>query len=320
MSSQHSTVRRVGGPVAASLTILALVVVNTAAPVGAQSATTTSSTACSSTAPVLDLANPRAGDVLSQGNIVISGDAFVPSAAPLTGVSRVDLFLGSRDNGGLFIGSTVPVGKEFQVTADVPNSENGGRDFVAYAYAMGSGQETSVSVPVFIGAAPTATPTGSTTVVTPVPASGESSSCPAITTAAAAPAPAMAQAPATAPAMATEGVPFVQLANPGSGDLLPTGDIVITGAAWDPAATSGSGIDRVELYLDPRENGGLFLGSVEPTANTFTLTIKVPNSANGGHTLTAYARSSVTGHEAVEQVPVNVGVAPTPTPRPSTNS
>jgi len=129
-----------------------------------------------------------------------------------------------------------------------------------------------------------------------------------------------AQAPATAPAMATEGVPFVQLANPGSGDLLPTGDIVITGAAWDPAATSGSGIDRVELYLDPRENGGLFLGSVEPPANTFTLTIKVPNSANGGHTLTAYARSSVTGHEAVEQVPVNVGVAPTPTPRPSTNS
>jgi len=73
---------------------------------------------------VLDLANPRAGDVLSTGDIVISGDAFVPSAAPLTGVSRVDLFLGARDNGGLFIGSTVPVGKEFQVTADVPNSEN----------------------------------------------------------------------------------------------------------------------------------------------------------------------------------------------------
>ena len=38
MSSLQSTVRRVGGPVAASVTILALVIVNTAAPVGAQSA------------------------------------------------------------------------------------------------------------------------------------------------------------------------------------------------------------------------------------------------------------------------------------------
>jgi hypothetical protein len=92
------------------VTILARVIVNTAAPVGAQSAPSTT-LACLSTAPVLDLANPRAGDVLSTGDIVISGDAFVPSAAPLTGVSRVDLFIGARDNGGLFIGSTVPVGK-----------------------------------------------------------------------------------------------------------------------------------------------------------------------------------------------------------------
>lgn len=315
MSSLHSTVRRVGGPVAASVTILALVVVNTAAPVGAQTApSTTSPLTCLSTAPVLDLANPRAGDVLSTGDIVISGDAFVPSAAPLTGVSRVDLFLGSRDSGGLFIGSTVPVDKQFQVTAAVPNSENGGRDFVAYAYAMGSGQETSVSVPVFIGAAPTATPTGSSSVTTAAPASSISTSCAVLagagTGAAAAAAPAMAAVPASA------GLPFVQLANPGAGDVLSTGDIVISGSAWDPAATSGTGIDRVELFLDPRENGGLFLGSVEPTDKEWKITAAVPNSTNGGHTLTVYARSSVTGREAVEQIPLFVGAAPTPTPRP----
>ena len=119
--------------------------------------------------------------------------------------------------------------------------------------------------------------------------------------------------------MSTAAVPFLQLANPGAGDLLPTGDIIITGSAYDSAATSGTGIDRVEVFLDPRDNGGLFIGSVEPTDKEFKITAAVPNSANGGHTLTVYARSSVTGHEAVQQVPLFVGEGPTPTPRPTSN-
>jgi len=120
-------------------------------------------------------------------------------------------------------------------------------------------------------------------------------------------------------AMATQGATFVQLANPSAGDLLPTGDIIITGSAYDPTATSGIGIDRVELFLDPRENGGLFLGSVDPTDKIFKITAAVPSSANGGHTLTVYAHSSVTGQEAVQQIPVFVNEAPTPTPRPTSN-
>jgi hypothetical protein len=112
-------------------------------------------------------------------------------------------------------------------------------------------------------------------------------------------------------------VPFLQLANPGAGDLLPTGDIIIT--AWPTIRPRPPHwIDRVEVFLDPRDNGGLFIGSVEPTDKEFKITAAVPNSANGGHTLTVYARSSVTGHEAVQQVPVFVGEPPAPTPRPTT--
>jgi len=243
-----------------------------------------------------------------------------PAAAPPPGPRRVALFLGSRDNGGLFIGSTVPVEKQFRVTAAVPSSANGGRDLVAYAYSSVNGQETSVSVPVFIGAAPTATPTTSSSVVMQAPAMSESSSCPALAPAeggAAMAAPAAASA--AAPVMAAGAAPFLQLANPSAGALLPTGDIVITGSASDPAAMSGAGIDRVELFLDPRENGGLFLGSVDPSGKDFKVVAAVPNSANGGHTLTVYARSSVTGREAVQQVPVFVGEGPTPTPRPATS-
>ena len=149
------------------------------------------------------------------------------------------------------------------------NSENGGRDFVAYAYAMGSGQETSVSVPVFIGAAPTANAdrvfvrrddgAGQQRVVELCrrpSESGAAASAPAV-------AGATAAAAVTAPMMSTSAVPFLQLANPSAGDVLPTGDIIITGSAYDPAAMSGAGIDRVELFLDPRENGGLFIGSVD---------------------------------------------------------
>ena len=73
----------------------------------------------------------------------------------------------------------------------------------------------------------------------------------------------------------------------------------------------------MELFLDNRDEGGLPLGSGAPGAgNTFKIKATLPNSANGGHNLVAYARSSVTGLETVESVPVFVGAPPTPTPRP----
>src|SRR5690242_10191927 len=72
-------------------------------PAGAQTATT--GTSC----PVLSVGNPNPGDNLIPGAYVISGEAYDPAApAGTSGISRVDLFLGLRENGGTILGSAVP--------------------------------------------------------------------------------------------------------------------------------------------------------------------------------------------------------------------
>ena len=308
MSSVHPIVGRIGGPVALSATILALVAVNAGVvPAGAAEAT------CPANAPVLELANPHPGDVLPNGHIVISGLAFDPAAASGVGISRVDLFLGARDSGGVIVGSAAPANPVFEIMADIPNATTGGRDFVAYAYSTVNGHESSVSVPVFIGAAPTATPTGLSAAPSVPPTARTSAQCAVVV-----PAERGEFALRPLPLAPTLAAPFLQLANPAAGDLLSNGDVIIQGRAYDPAATSGPGVDRVELFLDPREEGGAFLGEATPTGASFTITAKVANTANGGHRLVAYARSSVTGLETSVAVPMFVGAAPTATPRPVT--
>jgi hypothetical protein len=305
MPSVHPAIRRFGGLFAATLVVAALVVVNTAA--------APAQAACGSGAPVLQLANPNPGDVLPTGDLIISGVAFDPNASTGSGISRVDLFLGQRDSGGLFVGSVAPSQGAFQIKASLPNTANGGRDFVAYAYSSVNAQQTSVSVPVFIGAAPTPTPTGSSATA-PAPR-GETTQ----STCAVSPAETSVAAFRPLPVPPLWAAPILQLANPSTGDVLSTGDVIIQGMAFDPAATQGAGIDRVELFLDSREDGGLLLGSGVPSGRLFSITAKLSNSLNGGHNLVAYARSSVTGEETIVSVPMFVGAAPTPTPRPTSH-
>jgi hypothetical protein len=248
--------------------------------------------------------------------------AFDPAATDGSGIAHVDLFLGPRDSGGIFVASTTPgqgssSSRAFEVKGTIPSTAMGGRDFVAYAYSAVDSQVTTVTVPVFVGAAPTPTPSSST-ALTPVPLTETTtSSCQGSSTVAPA-APATANATSQSqPATSARTAPVLSLANPSAGDVLATGDVIIEGTAFDPSATQGSGVDRVELFLDSRDSGGMSLGSGTPDANhTFTIKVSVPSNASGGRTFYAYAESSVTGQEAVASVPVFVGVAPTPTPRP----
>ena len=309
----------------ASLALLGLATaMTTAAPVGAAGSATSD---CPSGPPVLQLANPNPGDVLSQGDYIVSGVAFDPGSTTGNGISRVDLFLGQRDEGGLFLASATPNDQSgfttkvgaFEVKTTLPTAMSGGRDFVAYAYSAASGAQTSVSVPVFIGAAPTPTPASSTTQAPVLFTSTTSSSCVGTGTASA---PAASAASSTSafqplPAGAAPVAPVLSLGNPNAGDVLQTGDLIIEGVAYDPSAMEGVGVDRVDLFLDSRDSGGLPLGSAVPADNrTFHAKVTVPSTANGGHTFVAYAHSSVTGQETVVSVPIFVGVAPTPTPRP----
>jgi hypothetical protein len=325
----HSVSRRAGRlGVLSAVGLFSLVLVGLAvAPAGAQSA---AQTVCPAGPPYLQLANPSPGDVLPNGDVIISGVAYDPGATDGSGISRVDLFLGNRDTGGLFLGSAVPLAnatstsKTFSIKASLPDGRNGQRDFVAYAMSGVDGQQTSVTIPVYLGAAPTPVPVvnGNTPPPpTPLTATIESTCRTGITVQA--PSTDTTTAFRTLPISPTLAGPVLELANPAAGTILTTGDVVVEGVAYDPAATDGSGIDRVELFLDTRESGGLSLGSAVPgegdvlSPRAFRITADIPTTTNGGHSIVAYARSAVTGKEAVITVrDVFFGAAPTPTPRP----
>jgi hypothetical protein len=289
-------------------------------PVAAQTAT--GSTANGPECPVVSLANPNPGDFLAGGGYIVSGTAFDPIASQGPGVSRIDFFLGSRDQGGLFLGSAVPGAganaRDFQVQLTIPSSgRSNGTDFVAYAYDASSSGETTVSVPVFIDTLP---PSAESSSQPPASVTSNCSSMPAMAPVAAAastPVPGAASTSNT-PSLTSTGeqrAPVLQLANPSQNDLLPPGGYIISGVAYDPTSTNG-GIDRIEFFIDPRDEGGLSLGSVTPGTRAFQTEVNIPNSMHGGHTFVAYAHSSITGAETMVSVPVFVDVMPAPTPRP----
>jgi hypothetical protein len=133
--------------------------------------------AAATSCPTLSLGNPNPGDDLTAGGLIISGTAFESGTNSGAGVSRVDLFLGERDSGGLFLGSGVPGSAAggnpdaFSVEVQVPNLGRG-VDFAAYAIGA-NGQEQVVTFPVFVGTqpmmnsgAPTPTPIPVTQTVT----------------------------------------------------------------------------------------------------------------------------------------------------------
>lgn len=307
----------------ASLAIVVLGIVGTTA-LPAASADQLAIATCPGGPPVLQLSNPSPGDVLSQGDYIVSGVAFDPSATNGSGVSRIDLFLGQRDSGGVFVGSVLPTSdRQWSIKASLPSNSNGQHDFVAYAYSSVDGQETSVSVPVFVGAAPTPTPIPSAgSNPAPVALSSSTQSTCEGSAAATAPSAPAAQAPAASAANVVVQPPILSLANPSVGDVLPNGDVIIEGAAYDPNGTTSDGVDKVTVFLGNRDNGGTVLGSATPGADhMFHIDAKIPASMNGGHDFFAYAHSSVTDQETVVEVtPVYVGVAPTPTPHPVSNS
>src|SRR5690349_4497207 len=76
-------------------------------PVAAQSAPAATTMAVQS-CPVLSVGNPNPGDNISAGGYVINGEAFDRASQSGAGITSVDLFLGERDQGGMFLGSGVP--------------------------------------------------------------------------------------------------------------------------------------------------------------------------------------------------------------------
>jgi hypothetical protein len=118
--------------------------------------------------------------------------------------------------------------------------------------------------------------------------------------------------------------PTLDVANPSSGDMLTPGSMVIQGVAYDDNAETGTGVDRVSVFLGDRdeENGAQFLGyaklglpnpqAVEQGDTQFDLAgwslTTPPLKATGQErAIHVYARSSVSGMEAIEVIRVIMG-------------
>jgi hypothetical protein len=112
---------------------------------------------------------------------------------------------------------------------------------------------------------------------------------------------------------------FLDVANPAPGSTILAGNYSLEGVAYDKTAKEGAGIDRVDVFLDSRDDGGVRLGSAvlgmnNPMATPgsqwatagFRVVIDLPNNQKGLHTLSFYAHSSVTGSETLVEVPVTV--------------
>jgi hypothetical protein len=105
--------------------------------------------------------------------------------------------------------------------------------------------------------------------------------------------------------------------NPNAGDRLRPGALSLQGLAFDPAASVGTGVDRVSVFLGDRDAGGRHLGDAmlgtfdrlasAPAHAGWTLITPALRAAGEGRVLFVYARSSLTGREAVVQIPIFIG-------------
>jgi hypothetical protein len=278
-------------------------------PAGADQPAVISSTAAACSTQRLVLFSPRPGDMLTPGNYVVQGQAVDTAAPSAPSVDRVQVFWdSSRDNGGLFLGGTDSVsGNGFKLIAQIPKqipngNESGTHTLFVYARSALTGQEQVMTLsvqltkPLAVGAY-TPTPTPPPAVLAPPPC--------------ATPTPTPTFPPFPAPpagAVTAQGL-TLSVSNPRSQDGLSKGFYVISGVAYDSSAQGTSGVDRVSVYLDPRDGGGDFLGYAtlgDPISPfNFSLLARLPD-ATGGHNLTVYARSAVTGQETSVTIPIAI--------------
>jgi hypothetical protein len=237
----------------------------------------------------LAVANPFAGAVVPSGNLVINGNAYDLASKSGAGVDSVQFFLGPRDAGGQFLADATlgqpnvlpapAAGAGF--AANVSLTRIGTFSIFGYAHGV-SGNTASVAIPINIQSS-------SNVILPPLPPP-----C-----GAGAAAPPAGGAPAPAPVVPGSAATLqLVLFNPAPVSTLPLGDMVLHGEARDIAASSGSGVDRVQAFLGDQNTGGDFLGQATPDSNgAYAITISLDSSDQGARTIYVYAHSSVTSQQ-----------------------
>jgi hypothetical protein len=194
----------------------------------------------------LDVANPGPGDQMPAGNTVIHGVAYDRSAQTDNSIDRVSLFLGTRNAGGTFLTDAtlgmpnpdVQPGQAHQMagwnaTVALPNSP-GPQTLVVYAHSGVTDHESSVAIPFMLGQS-----------------SAAGAQCSTGTTA------------GTSVTSQADTI-HLELSNPKPQDSVKVGALAVQGVAFDAAAETGPGVDRVTFFLDSRDQGGFFLTDTVP--------------------------------------------------------
>jgi hypothetical protein len=265
--------------------------------------------------------NPQPGDLLQPGAYVVNGIAADATAAQAPGVHQVEVFFDRpRESGGRLIGEvragadgagTRLTASGFTLVANFPDTpaDNATHLLFIYARSASTGLEETVSFqvqmkkPLSVGSALTPTPTPPPASLSPVP-------CGAPT-----PTPTFPPFP-IALAAATPGASdslTLRVFNPQNGDALAHGMYIVQGLAFDANAQGGTGIERVQVFLDPRDQGGQLLGIASPGltpdaaggAFGYQLVAPLPDR-KGGHVLSVYARSALTGREISASIPITI--------------
>jgi hypothetical protein len=159
-----------GGAIAATL-LMSLIAVPALAQPAPQRPTASGDAVNPLLGPTLDVANPNPGDLLTPGRMFMSGVAFDDQAENGVGVDRVSVFLGDRENGGLFLGDArLGMHNPQAVEGGDVQFENAGwriltptlkatgqaLEMHVYARSAVTGRETIVVIPIVMGEAPEA--------------------------------------------------------------------------------------------------------------------------------------------------------------------
>lgn len=269
------------------------------------------------------LSNPDPGAMLQPGAMVVQGVAMDERATEGPGIQRVDFFLDSREEGGVNVGTAAPgmapgpMGADsFQTTITLP-AATGGHDLFAYAQSSVNGAESVISIPIAIGEPPSKAfatqPSDTMTEMCMAGSAGtvtsRTSTTPA-TTDTTPPTTTTTTSTTTTTTPPSESTITFEVGNPAPGDTIKVGAFNIQGMAMDQSASEGTGIDRIEIFLDNRDEGGAFLGQASfgmgDMSDRWSATVTLPNNDMGLHTLFFYAHSMVTGEETVMEVPVTI--------------
>jgi hypothetical protein len=247
---------------------------------------------------------PSAGASVPAGNFAVSGWFVDKTAEGWAGADQMQVFLGQMGQGGTMLTS----GAVAESRPDVAAAENN-------PYDANSG--FSAAVPA--GALQAGNQTLSVYLHTP----GKGWWFKSVNVNVSSSAPAAAAGSATAPAPLVQGAapPVIAIEIPTSGQTFTQrSGVQMVGYALDPNAApnqgvQGSGIDRVQVYMDgERDSGGIFVGDADlgfsdQTAASkygaqfqgagWQLVFNPTNFDRGVHQIFAYARSAVSGKESL---------------------